>query len=153
MPLDALLPHLRYIDDKKDRMIALVERWANINSGSHNPQGINHMRNALKEAFEPLGDSVNEIDLSPRQALSPDGSLVSIPAPKGLSIIKRPNAKKQIFLNGHIDTVFGPDSPFNNARVLTQVNCKVLVFQILRVVLSFFLRLWRLLSAPHSPTS
>ncbi len=112
MPLDILLPHLSYIDDKKDRMIALVEEWANINSGSQNIKGIDRMRNTLKNAFQPLGDSVNEIELPPRLSLSQDGMLLSTAAPNGLSIIKRPSARKQIFLNGHMDTVFGPESPF-----------------------------------------
>lgn len=99
-------------------MITLVEKWATINSGSNNFQGINQMRGVLKNAFGPLGDATTEIDLIPRHTLSPDGIIQSIPAPQGLSVIKRSSAGRQIFLNGHMDTVFGIDSPFQRCQHL-----------------------------------
>ncbi len=121
MPLlGAHLPPLRWIDDQKDRMIALVEQWANINSGSDNFSGLDQMREVLKEAFGPLGDTVNEIDLPPRNNLDEHGNMRQFEVPRALSIIKRPNAPRQVFLNGHMDTVFGPNSPFQKCRRLSE---------------------------------
>ncbi|TXI40298.1 MAG: hydrolase [Nitrosomonas sp.] len=115
-------PYLDWIDTQKERMIGLVQQWANINSGSENIDGINKMRASLKEAFSPLGDTTEEIVLSPRIIIDDLGILKEVPTPDGLSIRKRANAPRQIFLNGHMDTVFGLESPFQTCRYITH-NC------------------------------
>lgn len=116
--LSPYLPYLKYVEEQHERMISLVQQWAHINSGSYNEPGIARMRQALASAFGPYGDSISEIALQPRRTLDSGGNLQQSATPNGLSIRKRAGALIQVFLNGHMDTVYGPDSPFQTCRFL-----------------------------------
>lgn len=71
---------------------------ASINSGSHNRRGLEAMCRWFETAFQILNpDKVERIDFE-------NGP--------GLTACKRQEAPIQIFLGGHLDTVFGEESPF-----------------------------------------
>lgn len=112
------LPFLNWIDEQHARMCSLVEQWANINSGSSNTAGLKTVRQTLQKAFGPLGERSLEIELGSRLTLDDQGTPHCIPTTQGLSIIKRPSAPIQAFLNGHMDTVFGLDSPFQTCKLV-----------------------------------
>src|SRR5687768_10451961 len=78
---------------------SLVMRWAAINSGSGNRAGLDRMRAALREAFGHFaGAEIEELPCSGTAA--------------ALRIRIRPGAPHRILLNGHFDTVYEDDDPF-----------------------------------------
>ena len=105
-------PQLDWIADQQSAMVALVEAWANINSGSYHVEGLREMREILTQAFAPLGGEVEVMPLAPLAQVDTKGTLIEIPMAEALSIRKRPEATKQILLVGHMDTVYGKDHPF-----------------------------------------
>lgn len=84
----------------RDRLIA----WCDINSGSDNPEGLERMRGVLASAFAALPCEVEDVDLGEDN-------------PKALRAVCRPDAKIQVLLNAHFDTVYGPDQPFQKCEL------------------------------------
>lgn len=72
----------------------------------------------LEEAFSPLGGKISHLQLSPRKKIGDDGRHIEFPLGTALSIVKRPHAKLRVLLNGHMDTVYSSDSPFQRAERL-----------------------------------
>jgi glutamate carboxypeptidase len=119
MTLTPYQPQLDWIAQQQAAMIALTEQWANINSGSYNLAGLRTMRTALGEAFAPLGGVAEVIALAPITQINAAGEAVEVPMAEALRITKRPEAKTQILLVGHMDTVYGIDHPFQKTRKLS----------------------------------
>jgi glutamate carboxypeptidase len=83
-------------------MEARLIEWADINSGSGNAAGLSRMADLLAAAFRALGAATELVPLSEQ---------AKVPA----HIVRarvRPEAPIQVMLVGHFDTVYGPDSPF-----------------------------------------
>lgn len=97
---------IQWISQQQDAMLHLLQKWAEINSGSENMPGLKIMLQALSESFATLDGTVREIALPPRVIINDLGKPVEIPHGKALSIIKRPEAKIRVFLGGHMDTVY-----------------------------------------------
>lgn len=106
---------LDWIYTQRKTMISLVEKWVNINTGSDNTQGINAFRQLLQEDFAILGGDAQIIPLPPRKIVNAEGLIVETPSSPALRIMKRREAPHQIFLGGHMDTVFSQASPFQKA--------------------------------------
>lgn len=109
---------LYWIAGQSAAMAALTERWANINSGSYNIAGLRQMRETLAKDFAVLGGEAEVIPLPPMTQVNAAGELIEIPIAEALSIRKRPNAPLQVLLVGHMDTVFGPEHPFQTVKML-----------------------------------
>jgi glutamate carboxypeptidase len=105
-------PYLSWINTQIEEMIYLVNAWANINSGSYHLEGLAKMMTALKQSFQILGGDIEEISLPPFQTMNIRGEIIRRPLGNALSIRKRPEADFQVFLGGHMDTVYPQDSPF-----------------------------------------
>ncbi len=103
MPPDLILDCLAYLNESGQEMRAKVEHWCAQNSGSHNLEGLEKMRSILAEIFAPLGGEIEFLKSSIPPPHSTGGSL---------RIQKHLTAPIQILLSGHMDTVYGPDSPF-----------------------------------------
>lgn len=86
---------LKWIEEQREWALELLIKWACINSWSYNSKGLDQMKKSIKEIFDPLADSVNELEF-----------------------VKRSFAKKKILLGGHLDTVYPPHSPFQFCQVL-----------------------------------
>ncbi|RKX35549.1 MAG: hydrolase [Verrucomicrobia bacterium] len=99
----------------RNEMTARLVRWADQNSGSLNPEGLRAMQDLVREDFSVLPGRMDVIELPPG---SPAGSCGI------LRIVNRPEAPIQVLLNGHLDTVFGPDSPFQKCTVLDAERIK-----------------------------
>lgn len=112
MTLTAYQPHLDWITAQAAPMAALTEQWANINSGSCNLAGLRAMRAALAESFAVLGGEAEVIPLAPITQIDASGQSVSREMAEALTIRKHPSTPLQILLVGHMDTVYGPDHPF-----------------------------------------
>ena len=89
------------VDAEQARTLAMLEKWVNQNSGSHNLPGVEAVGRMVRAELEPLGFQVRWIPL-PHTGRA--GHLVA--THKG-----RPG-RKRLLLIGHLDTVFETDSPF-----------------------------------------
>jgi glutamate carboxypeptidase len=99
-------------------MLARVERWAAVNSGSRNLAGLATMAELLGEAVAPLGGKARLVDPAPVSAVAADGCTVPLPHGRNLHVVKRPDAPVRVLLTGHMDTVFAADHPFQACRWL-----------------------------------
>jgi glutamate carboxypeptidase len=113
-------PHLDFITSQKAHMTQLVYDWTRINSGSYNLDGLATMCRVLEDNFLWLHGDAEVLDLPPLQAVGKDGALTEKPLGKALRIRKRPDAPLRVFLGGHMDTVFGVDSPFQHAHFIDE---------------------------------
>ena len=93
-------------------MLAQVERWAAINSGTGNLKGLSDVAALLADAFSALPGNVRLVDPAPEDSVLPDGSLRTIQRGQHLHVAVRPGANRRILLTGHMDTVFPADHPF-----------------------------------------
>ena len=84
----------------RDRLLA----WCDINSGSDNAAGLDRMRRALADAFASLPCKVTDVDLGAGK-------------PRALRVVCRPDAKIQVLLNAHFDTVYGPEHAFQACEI------------------------------------
>ncbi|QXQ05262.1 hydrolase [Sphingosinicellaceae bacterium] len=99
-------------------MLARVEAWAPINSGSRNLAGLAAMAQELLTAVAPLGGEARLADPTPVDAVAADGRKLPLPHGRNLHVVKRPEAPVRVLLTGHMDTVFAVDSPFQSCRWL-----------------------------------
>ncbi|HEY0792831.1 MAG TPA: M20/M25/M40 family metallo-hydrolase, partial [Chthoniobacterales bacterium] len=97
-----------WIESQQEELVRTVVRWSNRNTGSANVAGLQSFSDELIAEFAELRpDRVEK-----REVTSPAGP--SIPL---LVFQKRTEASRRVFLFGHLDTVFGPDHPFQRATV------------------------------------
>lgn len=104
------------LEGRAPAMLALVQAWAAINSGSRNLNGLARMAEQLAEAFGGLPGAVELVDPEPVEAVDADGRLVVVAHGRNLHLKVRPDASMQLLFTGHMDTVFGPDHPFQACR-------------------------------------
>lgn len=109
---------LDFIDSQAQHMVHLTESWSRINSGSYHLDGLARMCKALEDNFMWLNGEMERIELPPLNAIDARGEAIDIPVGQALRIRKRPDAPLQVFLGGHMDTVFGRDHPFQTPRYL-----------------------------------
>ena len=93
-------------------MLAQVEAWAAVNSGTANLAGLKSMAGLLADAFSGLPGDLELEDAAPVEAVDPDGARRLIGHGRNLLLTVRPNAPVQLLLTGHMDTVFGADHAF-----------------------------------------
>lgn len=93
-------------------MLAQVERWALVNSGTRNLAGLATMAALLADAFAALPGDVALHDAAPVDAVAADGSVCAIDHGQHLLATVRPDAPLQLLFTGHMDTVFGADHCF-----------------------------------------
>ncbi|MBC7506645.1 MAG: hydrolase [Sandarakinorhabdus sp.] len=110
----ALMP----LADGRAAMLAQVEAWAAINSGSRNLAGLDAMATALLAAVAPLGGAAVLVAAAPVDSVDAAGMLVAQLHGRNLHVGKRTDAPVQVLLTGHMDTVFGVDHPFQRSRWL-----------------------------------
>ncbi len=115
--MNEFLPYLQDIESDAPRMRDLLISWCDINSGTNNSAGLSSMLEALKSEFSHLPGEMSVVALSARTDACghPETELG-----KGLRLVCRPEAPLQVFLNGHMDTVYGPEHPFQKCRLIDQ---------------------------------
>lgn len=103
----------RLIDVAADQpMLAQVERWAAINSGTRNLAGLAAMAGELADAFSALPGDLTLVDAPAVEAVTNDGAVHLLDHGQHLRLCVRPDAAVRILLTGHMDTVFPVDHPF-----------------------------------------
>ncbi|MFL6736854.1 MAG: hydrolase [Sphingomonas sp.] len=101
-------------------MLDQLLSWAGINSGSRNLGGLERMAELLVDAFTALPGVLRLEDPEPVDAIEPDGKAVKLKHGRHLHLTVRPTAPIQLLFTGHMDTVFGADHAFQQARWLEE---------------------------------
>lgn len=96
--------------------IARTSRWAAQNSGSMEIDQLKAMAALLEEAFSVLPGNMECIALQPFQRVAPDGRVATLPLGEALRLRVRPQARLQIALTGHYDTVFARSHAFQSVH-------------------------------------
>ena len=97
-------------------MLAQIEAWSTINTGSRNLAGLDIMATTLLGAVAPLGGVAMLVDAAPADQVDTAGRVVALVHGRNLHVVKRPDAPVQVLLTGHMDTVFAVDHPFQGLR-------------------------------------
>lgn len=93
-------------------MLAQVERWAAINSGTGNLAGLKNVAGQLADSFAALPGEVRLVAADPVESVDAAGRVSTIQRGDHLHLRVRPDAPVQLLLTGHMDTVFAADHPF-----------------------------------------
>lgn len=93
-------------------MLAQVQAWSAVNTGTANLAGLAEQAAMLAQAFAALPGEVALVDPAPVTAIAADGSAFAKPHGQHLVVRVRPQANRRILLTGHMDTVFPADHPF-----------------------------------------
>lgn len=99
-------------DRLREELCALVWRWAEINSGSHNLLGLAGMAEQMSALWQPLADESQVIPLPPRRTFDANGDEYEEVNGAALLFRKRIHAPFRLLLVGHMDTVFEANSLF-----------------------------------------
>jgi glutamate carboxypeptidase len=93
-------------------MLAQVQAWSAVNTGTANLAGLAEQAAMLGDAFAALPGQVELVDAAPVTAIAADGSEYAKPHGQHLVVRVRPQANRRILLTGHMDTVFPADHSF-----------------------------------------
>ena len=93
-------------------MLAHVEAWASVNSGTTNLAGLAKVATLLADAFTALPGTPQLVVPGIEEAVLGDGSVQPIERGQHLLLSVRPGAARRVLLTGHMDTVFPADHPF-----------------------------------------
>jgi glutamate carboxypeptidase len=93
-------------------MLAQVEDWAAINSGTRNLPGLATVAGKLADAFATLPGAVELVDPGLAESVAADGSVSALEHGRHLHLTVRPEATVQMLFTGHMDTVYPVDHPF-----------------------------------------
>lgn len=99
-------------------MLPQVERWAAVNSGTGNLEGLKTVAGLLADTFASLPGEVRLVDPEPVESVDAAGHIQTVQRGKHLHLRVRPEAPVQILLTGHMDTVFAADHPFQSMKWL-----------------------------------
>ncbi|MBV8215729.1 MAG: hydrolase [Verrucomicrobia bacterium] len=97
-----------WINAQRAELIQRVLTWSNINSGSRNVPGLNSAAKVIYADFQATDPDFSEL-LSPNKT---DSGPIAI-------FRKRNRASQQLLLFGHLDTVYGPEHPLQQATLAT----------------------------------
>ena len=95
-------------------MLAAVEAWAAVNSGTGNLAGLKTIAGMLADAFAVLPGTVRLVEPDPVESVDAAGQVQTIVRGDHLHVRVRPDAPVQLLLTGHMDTVFPADHPFQS---------------------------------------
>ena len=101
-----------------DPMLAQVQAWSAINSGSANLTGLAQTAGLLADAFAALPGDVALVEAEAAERVRADGVIESVEHGRHLVLTVRPDAPVQMLFTGHMDTVFPLDSAFQDQKWL-----------------------------------
>ena len=99
-------------------MLAQVQQWAAINSGSGNLAGLKATADLLADAFAILPGNIELQEPAPVEKVRADGVVEIVEHGRHLVVTVRPEAPVQLLFTGHMDTVFPADHSFQDQRWL-----------------------------------
>src|SRR3546814_8378594 len=93
-------------------MLAQVERWAAVNSGTGNLHGLKTVAGLIADAFAVLPGALRIVAPDPVESVDAAGRVQTVRRGDHLHLRVRPEAPGQLLLTGHMATVFAADHPF-----------------------------------------
>ncbi len=99
-------------------MLAQVQNWAAINSGSGNLDGLATTADLLADAFSVLPGEVTLVEPEPVDRVLSGGTVTTVTHGRHLLMTVRPECPVQLLFTGHMDTVFPADHHFQTLRWL-----------------------------------
>ncbi|GAA3743729.1 glutamate carboxypeptidase [Sphingorhabdus rigui] len=99
-------------------MLAQVQKWAAINSGSGNLDGLATTADLLADAFSTLPGELTLVEPEPVDRVLYDGTVTTVAHGRHLLMTVRPECPTQLLFTGHMDTVFPADHHFQTLRWL-----------------------------------
>lgn len=115
MPVSSTEQHA--LDAASDTpLLSRVERWAAINSGTGNLEGLRVVAGMLADSFSALPGELRLVASDPVETVDSRGTVQTVARGDHLHLTVRPDAPVQILLTGHMDTVFAADHPFQSLR-------------------------------------
>jgi glutamate carboxypeptidase len=99
-------------------MLAQVEAWAAINSGTRNLAGLATMAGLLRDAFAVLPGEITLVEPTPVDSVGADGVVSAIEHGRHLHLVVRPDAPVRMLFTGHMDTVYPVDHAFQSLQWL-----------------------------------
>lgn len=99
-------------------MLAQVERWAAVNSGTGNLPGLKTVAGMLADGFAALPGDIRLVPPDPVDNVRANGTIETIERGAHLHLSVRPQAPVRLLLTGHMDTVFAADHPFQELKWL-----------------------------------
>lgn len=93
-------------------MLAQVEAWSAINSGTRNLAGLAAVADQLAAAFGALPGELALVTGDTAESVAADGTVTTLDHGKHLHLVVRPEAPVQLLLTGHMDTVYPVDHVF-----------------------------------------
>jgi glutamate carboxypeptidase len=99
-------------------MLDQVLEWSAVNSGSRNLDGLQQTAAILADAFSALSGELRLLDPAPVQTVTSAGETAGLQHGQNLHLTVRPDAPVQLLFTGHMDTVYGPDHPFQKTHWL-----------------------------------
>ncbi|MXO85756.1 hydrolase [Altererythrobacter aurantiacus] len=103
-----------------EAMLAQVQTWSAINTGTANLGGLKKQAELLADAFAVLPGEIELVEPAPVTAIAPDGKEFEKPHGRHLVLRVRPTANRRFILTGHMDTVFPEDHPFQDQTWLDE---------------------------------
>ena len=101
-----------------DPMLAQVQSWATINSGSGNLPGLATTAGMLADSFAALPGKIELIAPAPVERVRADGQIETVEHGRHLVLTVRPDASAQLLFTGHMDTVFAVNHSFQTQKWL-----------------------------------
>jgi len=101
----------------QDTMISTTRTLCDINSGSHNPEGLRSVAEGLKALYRDVFAEVEEVALAPIERVEPTGEIREVAVEPSLVFRRNPNAPIQLLCTGHYDTVFPENSDFQQTWI------------------------------------
>lgn len=109
---DEFLRSLALLPQRQDEMTERLADWVRINSYSRHAAGLETMAETLWEVFSSLPAQGEKVSLGPVPEFTSRGEKVELKTAHALRWRCRPEAPFRVVLNGHFDTVYPPDHPF-----------------------------------------
>ena len=106
---------VRFVDEGIDDARALLEQAVNVNSGTMNFEGVREVGRLFADALEEVGLETEWVDGS---AFGRAGHLIARQTPAAEADVLH------VVLIGHLDTVFEPDSPFQQYEQLDEETAR-----------------------------
>ena len=97
-------------------MLAQVQAWGAVNTGTGNLAGLARLSATLAEAFSALPGAIEFVDPAPVTSVNAAGQEVEQAFGRHVVLRVRPEAERRLLFTGHMDTVFSADHPFQHQR-------------------------------------
>ena len=99
-------------------MLAQVQAWSAVNTGTRNLEGLARQWDLLAEAFSDLPGEIRKVEPARVTAIAADGREEEVGHGAHFVLSVRPRAARRYLLTGHMDTVFPASHAFQQQRWL-----------------------------------